>query len=256
MPQQTTSGAKPPPPVPAQAKVAGLSGAFGQANQNAEKAKQAFFKNPQDPKAKKAYIDSLDKLKALAVLEENSKERVQVTFSELKNMIRTSLAEAFGLNIDKGLTGGFDITSLVQNGKNDKKDGKQTKSGTFGDGSKTQLKEKIETSTKEIKEGILIALKEMINDDYLLEKDTHEISNNRLNTKKKIQNPIKIQESIWGYEIVDIKTGANVLIKENIEYPSLARSIGWNGYLITEAEQFIKNNTNVVFEDPGYFKRK
>ena len=179
----------------------------------------------------------------------------KITVSEFRNMIRKSLkeylAEAFGIGGEDGPTGGFESEKL---------EGKKETSGTFGDGGQKEgpLSENIEISSADLKEEIKAALKEMqlsFEDDEEVVKEASAVED-EMQEEAVEEAAVRLEEgSLWGYKLVDVASGASILVKEEAEFPSLARAFGWEGSLIAEAEAFLDENVNKVFADPGYFER-
>lgn len=265
-----------PPPVPPVAhmvssKPADLSQtAFGKTSKEVDTAKDAYMKNPSDQKAKQAYSAALQKLAQVALMETPEKkeeEMTKVTISELRTMIRNGLKEAFGIGGKDGPTGGFDKKTP---------EGKKKESGTFGDGKevKDKLPESasVVVSMKEIKEQINKIVNEMLqlkgkraeeSVEENMEEESFEAYEEGYEapTMREESVPMEMEEEcvmmkegdLWGYKLVNTKTGNNILIKEEYDYPKLAKSLGWEGQTLSEAKAFLDANLNETFVDPGYF---
>lgn len=243
-----------PPPVPNAAVQAGAKQKADQAATNAyQKAIQAAMQQlgPLSPEEKqegwKKFVDAIEKegprqMKLPPIVEEETTpvmEVTKVTVSELRTMIRNGLKEAFGLGGEDGPTGGFE---------SEKEEGKSKKSGTFGDGGekKDPIAEGIKISVKALKEEINKAIQEMLAGA----EEGYEAP-----AMREEEAMVSLEEgSLWGYKIVDVASKSTILVKEESDFPSLARSLGWKGNLVSEAVKFLDENLNKQFKDPGYFE--
>lgn len=216
---------------------------------------------------------------------------MKLKISELKAMLKEGLApylqnpnsravlkEAFGVSGENAKTGGFNKGP--------------SSSGTFGDGGKEAGPIKTSELTEAINE-VLEEVLNMVGKDGKIhvwpdpDKMTPEDKANferetgkkpeQFTTKdsgssnagaavatpaspapaKKWGTPrnVQLQEGKFGfgYQLMETETKALSVVVEDHDQIALAKDLGWDGHMVSEAFLFLENNVGKVFKDPGYF---
>lgn len=59
----------------------------------------------------------------------------------------------------------------------------------------------------------------------------------------------------WDYLIVNVETGADLLVQSDFDYPGVASAFGWTGDDddIVGAQEYLDEHLFDTAEDPGYF---